>query len=177
MKKPSTKTRMLGHPLVVTPALTFFLWSGYQWLMQPEAWPMAAAALCFLAPVMNAHEKRHAYMTWRRAWEGLGDQAPQRRPILRPLTGMMVIVAAALYLVATLDRVDTQNGLALMALVGIAASIGFVLRVLFRRRARTRAAKAARVTVCVRKPLVRVPTLQQAYAALPDHCRAVMGGC
>ncbi|EQB16945.1 hypothetical protein [Sphingobium lactosutens] len=178
MKTPSLKTRMLGHPLVVWPSIGFFLWTGYMLLTGPDTWPLAAIALFFGAPVMRAYERREEWLAWRKAWNAMsGQQPPRRRRFVKPLTGLMVVAAAALYLVATLDRTDSQTVLAISLLWMVGVVAFFAGRGLWRRLRRTRRATAGElVKVCVRKPLLRVPSLQQAYAALPDHCRAVMGG-
>lgn len=177
MRTPSAKTRMLGHPLVVYPTIGFFLGSGYMWLVQPDTWPMAVAAFILGGPVMRAYEHREAWLVKRRAWNAMAGHAPPRRGrFVKPLTGFMALVAVGLYAVATLDHTDTQTAIGLSA-VGIVAAIAFfLLRGLYRRIEHRRAIRDDLVTVCVRKPRLRVPTVRQAYAALPDHCRLIMGG-
>lgn len=177
MRTPSTKTRMLGHPLVVYPTIAFFLWSGYMWLVQPDTWPMAATAFILGGPVMRAYEQREAWLAKRRAWSAMAGHAPQRRrSLVRPLTGFMALVAVGLYTVATLDHADTQTAIGLSAVAIVATIAFFILRGLYRRIIRRRAMRDDLVRVCVGKPRLRVPTVQQAYAALPDHCRLIMGG-
>ncbi|RJG55393.1 hypothetical protein D0Z70_08260 [Sphingobium terrigena] len=177
MKQPSLKTRIIGSPPVVLPTVGFFLWSGYMLLTQgDEMWPMAITATLLVTWVMRAHEQRDAYLTWKRAWNAMAGQTPQQRKIAKPITGIVGIIMVSLYLVATLDRTDTQTALGLSVVGIIGACAIFAGRSLWRRLRRRRAAKAAFVTVCIRSPLLPVPTLQQAYAALPAHCWVVLGG-
>lgn len=176
MRMLSTRTRMLGHPLIVYPTIGFFLWSGYMWLTEPDTWPMAVAAFILGGPVMRAYEQREAWLAKRRAWAAMASHVRRRSTFVKPLTAVMALVALALYLVATIDRLETQTALGLST-VGVAgAIIFFTIRGFYRRIRRRRAMRDDLVRVCVRKPRLRVPTVQQAYAALPDHCRLIMGG-
>ncbi|MGB3927803.1 MAG: hypothetical protein WBL20_02460 [Sphingobium sp.] len=166
----------MGHPLVVWPTIGFFLWSGYMLLVQPDTWIMAAAAFMIGAPVMRAYEQCEAYRIWRGTWNAMAGQTRKRRNVLRPLTGAVALAAIGLYLVATLDRTDTQNAIGVMLVWLIGVGVFFAGRSLWRKKRAAKQAKDDPVTVCVRTPLLPVPTLQQAYAALPAHCWVVLGG-
>ncbi|MEQ6335670.1 hypothetical protein [Sphingobium sp. MK2] len=162
--------------MIVYPTIGFFLWSGYMWLTEPDTWPMAVAAFILGGPVMRAYEQREAWLAKRRAWAAMASHVRRRSTFVKPLTAVMALVALALYLVATIDRLETQTALGLST-VGVAgAIIFFTIRGFYRRIRRRRAMRDDLVRVCVRKPRLRVPTVQQAYAALPDHCRLIMGG-
>jgi uncharacterized membrane protein YeaQ/YmgE (transglycosylase-associated protein family) len=176
MREPTLRTRVLGHPVVVLPAFGFFLFSGYTALREPGTWPMAIAATAILAPIMQAHEQRDVYGSWKRAWDGMAGHSPSpRRRIIGPLTGIVALVVVALYMVATLDRMETQGALALMVVAAIGSTILIVARKIWRRRKQVRAIRMPIVGLCIRGPLLPVPTLQQAYRALPAHCWDVLG--
>ena len=84
-----------------------------------------------------------------------------------------MLVLLGLYLAAHAG--NPADALALVWLIITGIIVGAVA--LWRRRAR-RAPKAtaeAAVGVCISQPLMPVPTLRDAYQALPDHAKRVLG--
>ena len=183
MKLPP-KTRLLGHPLIVIPMVGVTLWSIIAWAQGGNGW-LALLAIVSLTGVAKAHERRSAYLAYRREWESLAPPASSR-PARRSKTFLVVLAVllvggAAFYLGLTIDQPGHALALAgivigtaiTVVLLGLFAVVRAILRSLARRRAR-QAVRIAPVEVCVARPLLAVPSLPDAYRALPSYCWRIL---
>ncbi|MFA5989929.1 MAG: hypothetical protein WC803_10035 [Sphingomonas sp.] len=169
MKPPSPTTYVLASPPVFFGSWALSCWLLYQWSRDGGIWPLIVAMGLFLLAVMKADERVKAYKAWQREWEGL-DGASYRSSRKGAVAATVVVVAVpTIYALAQLPP-QTQNVATLLLVLAVAGF--FLLRALRRGvgpRPRTR--KAEIVTVVVTAPLFPVPSMADAYRALPDHCR------
>lgn len=172
MKKPSTQSMMMGHPVVALPVAVATLATLYAWSQNSEAWWLAIVMLVFMGRVMKANEARRAYRQWKREWDAMDPKPASRmRPVhVAGMLGcaLMVVVGAAS------DQVGP--GAAVGGLI-LGAFLWVIARSLLRgwspsrrRRART----ATPVRLAITRPVLPVPSLADCYAALPAHSRAVL---
>ena len=167
MTPPGLKTQLLANPAVILGSWGTGAWLVYQWTQDQVAWPFVVMIGVFVSSVMKAEERVRAYRQWKREWDSLGNTTPRRRA--HPLIGL----ALGLLLTAFIAAPATMRP-AMLAGAFVAALVFLILFLCLRMvRAirRRRSAKAEIVAICVGAPVMRVPTLQQAFAALPDHCK------
>lgn len=169
MKQPSPATYMLASPPAVIGAWGLLGWLIYLWTQHGDVWPLVAIAACLVPTVMKADASVQAYKRWKREWDGLDGTPPRRAMPNRHVVGVSIAVVVILMLMGL--PAPVQHAAALIGTLG-----GFlILIVLGLRRAATAfhrrsTAKPQIVTICVRQPVFAVPTLRDAYHALPDHC-------
>lgn len=169
MKQPSPATYMLASPPAVIGAWGTLGWLIYQWTQNGDVWPLVVIAACLVPTVMKADASVQAYTRWKREWDGLDSVAPRRTVPNRHVIGVAVTIGAILLLTGLPTPV--QHAAALIGtgagLIALGASVLRRARAALHRRSD---AKAPVVTICVRQPVFAVPTLRDAYHALPDHC-------
>lgn len=82
MKKPSTQSMMMGHPVVALPVAVATLATLYAWSQNSEVWWLAIVMLAFMGRVMKANEARRDYLQWKREWDALDpNPAPRMRAV------------------------------------------------------------------------------------------------
>ena len=177
MNPPPLKARVLGHPIVFLPIFTATLGAVYAVILDRNALPILLLIAWLMNISLKANQQVAAYKSWKRAWDSMPPSAPpprQRRP--RPGLALVLVALIAGYLALTLDQPGHALGLGWMIAVGIVVSIALAVRALARRRKRSKAKAAATVSICVSKPFLPVPSLHDAYGALPPYCQRLMGG-
>lgn len=165
---------VLGHPVV---ALSLTVAGGYGLYL---AWAQSNALLAIgtsllLGKLVQANEQASRYRAWAKAWQAMDPDASPPRPMTRAhLLGLLVGVGLPLLWVVKRDAFAPAAACVGMLLGGILLVVA--LRAIIRKAGRRthRPAKVATVTVVARRVLP-VPSLADAYRALPAHCRAVMG--
>lgn len=169
MKPPGPAAYMLASPPIVLGAWGLLGWLIYQLTQNGDVWPLVAIAACLIPPVMKADASVQAYKRWKREWDGLDGAPPRRIAPNRHVAGVTIAIVAILMLIGLPASVQhaaaltgTLSGLIILSVLGLrrAATV-------FHHRSN---AKAQVVTICVRQPIFPVPTLRDAYHALPDHC-------
>lgn len=184
MKRPRGLRGLAGTPIVTLAVLAAGGWCLYQWFLNQDAMAVGLVGLFAICWTMAANSDVAQYTAWKRAWDSMAPGGSPDGAMDHPAAkiGILVLVATGLgvYLDANRDQADHE--LALDWLVGS----GFVLLVValavlrFRSTARPfwarrrRAGRSDAVSICVRRPLMRVPDLTGAYEALPPHCWTVM---
>ena len=178
MNKPSAFTMFYGHILTVTAlgALTFYL--GWQWVTVDAdvGWLCIPA---FLATISSrtAYHKARNYQLWKREWDGMGGSAPGVRlssTASRRIVGGLAWLAMACVTIAVSDDPSAATGVGLFWLASIGALVIAIIRWLLRAATggAQRGGKHLAVRVCL--PVARQSaTLEQAYQAMPDHCRGL----
>lgn len=177
MKRPSVGVMLVGHPLVAAPAvlaggvLLYAAWRAGSSALVPGV--LAFAAIC---AVGTANTRATRYRTWQRAWNGVGgDPSPRLSDhrAVRAAAAVLVVLTLGLYLAT---RTDINARLALGWLVMGSALVVIVLAVRALRRTRRprRTSPLGPVVAICAKPLLPSPSLERAYAALPDHCLRVL---
>ncbi|MDF7776037.1 hypothetical protein P1X14_12330 [Sphingomonas sp. AOB5] len=178
MREPTATTKLLGHPLVAG-ALTLGCFGMLAGCWQSDTNLLLPGLLAFaiMTKTGTAVKARSSYLAWKRAWDGMADR-PVRRPQadLRKALGIVGMVALTAYGVANPDSVSTRLGIVLVAFALLLIALRALGNKLRQPQASTkRATKTDVVTLCAARPLMPVPTLNDAYRALPDHCWQVMG--
>ncbi len=180
MNKPSAFTMFYGHILTVTAlgALTFYL--GWQWITVDAdvGWLCIPA---FLATISSrtAYNKARSYELWKREWDSMnggGAAGVQLTPTQRRIVGTIAWLAMAWVSIAVVDDPSAQIGVGLFWLASIGVAIITIIRWLLRAATggAQRGGKNVAVRVCL--PVARQSApLQQAYAAVPEHCRSLLG--
>lgn len=172
MREPAIQTRILASPPVFYGSWGLAVWLLYQWSLDDGIWPLIIGFGLFLAKVMKAEEEWRSYVRWRAEWDSMsGVVHPRRWPQrLRFALGIIYI----LFLTAIGQREGAQAVIGvLMITLGPVALIALLVKLWRRYRGRRRD-RMEPVRVCIRGPVLPVPTLRDAYLGLPDHCRQVL---
>jgi hypothetical protein len=179
MKQPPLKTRFLGHPVVTTGASLVGAWLCWTLFQSgPEGVLLGFVVVAVVGHIIAANGEVTKYRAWKRAWDGMADGGgTARRRLVNPKRAAQLIVGATVlgYGVANLRDPEVQTG---MAFIGAALTVWVMARLLrlgspFRRAGRS--AGGPVVTVAVTAPMIPVPTMPQAFAALPEHLWCLFG--
>lgn len=174
-RRPSTKTLIMGHPLVATPmtlACGVMTFAGI--------WRSDLAAVLVSLPiglaVLRASEQAANYRAWAREWEAMEPGGPRRRNGPFRWLALIAIVLGTLVLVGSDGATQRQAAMWVgLPLGGLATFvlIWTVLRwIIHHRRGRI----GPPVVQIVARPVAAVPSLADAYRALPAHCHALLKG-
>ncbi|MBP2275771.1 MULTISPECIES: hypothetical protein [Sphingomonas] len=176
MKKPAIKTMVMGHPAVAVPLR---LIGGITLLAGFHAGNVLIVifAVAILGTIQKASAEASAYRAWEREWNGLAPATPRQR---RRVWGRAIILAlgAALFGVMLSGGASVSDAAICMGL--LAGGIGIIAMALrlatccFKRR-RPRRTRSFVVAV-VARPGMAVPSLADAYRALPPYCHALLRG-
>lgn len=174
MKPPSFKDSVLGHPLVALPIMAAGGLALYGCYLDHSLWPVGLIALYAMNVTLTANAARMKFLAWKSAWDAMGDApASAGHGLGGKLFAVMVLGSMMAYMAAHSDVANYRLGLVLMVAVGL---IGGIILLFKRRReqqASSPAGPAAPVSICVNTPILPVPSLAQAFSALPEHCLAL----
>lgn len=175
MREPPFRVRVLGHPVVMIPVMGVGAFILYQWTQHAEIALLGFAAIAAMALVAKASESRMAFVRWRRAWDSMADVEPASQGPMRAKLAIGFIVPAG-FLALSSGALDGLTGPAVtLAVLGAALVAGTMLVRRWRsssRRARP-ASRSDVVSVCARS-VIAVPSMTDAYSALPAHCWHVL---
>lgn len=169
MKPPEWKDAVLGHPAAGLPIVGLSCFILYLWSNDMALWPAGIGAIISLRAVALASAKRYKYRAWKRAWDSYAD-TPQRRAMPnKHIIGVTLCIVVIGLLMG--QPAQVQHAVALLGITaGVAILILLGLRRLAQASGRRRTSRTQTVTICVRRPVFPVPTLEDAFRALPDHC-------
>lgn len=175
MRRPPTKTLILGHPIIALP-MTLSCVITVIAAIHAGSPAGALVVLPIWGMVHAASERATAYYNWKREWDALGPEKVPRPSIWRQLLVLMLVGALAVAIL-TSDRTTqfatlSVGGLLLCATVILAVLTRMVRAIARRRRFR---AGAFAVKVVARRG-GKAPTLAAAYGALPPYCQALLRG-
>lgn len=177
MKAPPLRVRIVGHPLVTVP-----IWVGGVAMLY-GCWCAGGDGLVGGIPTAalliwsgKANQWANSYRAWRRAWNGMAE-APARGPAgwgrTLPVFGLIGLVAY--YLASHVDQPGYRFALGWMVAVAGLAAVAGAGRTMWRRAGRGAGRRRNQpVQICPRLSLP-VPSLDQAYGALPPHCQVLLG--
>lgn len=175
MREPPHRVQILGHPAVVAPVMGAGLFILYQWTQHPKIAVLGIAAIAAMALVGKAAERRMEFVRWRQAWDSMADTEPAPRGPKLAKLAVAVIVPAA-FLAAQSGALNGLAGpagsLALLGMLGLAGTM-LVRRWRGSRRRAHPASRSDVVTACAH-PVIAVPSMTDAYSALPAHCWHVL---
>jgi len=147
----------------------------YQWTQHPEIAVLGFAAIAAMALVAKASERRMEFVRWRRAWDSMADGAPvSQGPMLAKLAVGIIVPAGLLA-----HESGALNGLTGPAITLAVLAVTLVAGTMLVRRwlSSSRRARLASpsdvVSVCARS-VIAVPSMTDAYSALPAHCWHVL---
>lgn len=185
MTRPSFRTWLLGHPLTVLAAGGATLWSVMVWAQGGNGM-LALLAVIGCGGIARASQHRSAYLAYRREWDSLAPTVPPRRAgrgtvVLAVLLAVLALGGGAYYFSPATDQPGhvmalvgiAGAGVVAAVISGIVAVMRAIIRALARRRAR-HAPRTAAVAVCIARPLLPVPSLTDAYRALPAYCWRIL---
>lgn len=174
MRVPPLRIRILGHPIVMIPVMGMGLFTVYQWTQHPELWVLGIAAIAAMALVGKASERRMEFVRWRQAWDSMADTEPAARgPMLAKLAIALIVPAG--FMAHASGALDGLAGpLASLGLLGLAVLAGTMIVRRWRSRRPARAASRSDVVSVCARPVIAVPSMTDAYSALPAHCWHVL---
>jgi hypothetical protein len=175
MREPPLRVRVLGHPVVMIPVMGMGAFILYQWTQHPEIALLGFAAIAAMALVAKASERRMEFVRWRRAWGSMADGKPASQgPMLAKLAiGVIVPTGFIAHASGALDGLTgPATTLAILAVV-LAAGTMLVRRWHFASRRARPASRSDVVSVCAHS-VIAVPSMTDAYSALPAHCWHVL---
>lgn len=177
MRQPPHRVLLLGHPVVAMPVLGLCAFLLYGWSQHPEAWPVGGAALLFGGWTMRACETANQYRAWRKAWDSMAE--PIARRALSNHLGKLVIAALVVggFTLADMGAIPGGTGSALMGIAIVAAPLATLAMLMKRWRsskARRTTAQVEPVRIAITRPAFPMPSLEDAYASLPEHSQRVM---
>jgi len=175
MNPPQLPMRVVGHPLG---ALVTLIVGGLGIASAHQSGisgaPLIIAGIVLLCMIGEASQQRLRYRAWKREWEGV-----EPKPV--SWNGAAFAILTVLVMIGAYKTGHPgEAGRAILIRIGIGYAMAFgplilwvAMRPLWRRR-RMRPAKAVSVSV-VATNIMAVPSLKQAYRALPTYCQQVMG--
>lgn len=175
-KKPPTQKMVMGHPLIATPMT---LVAGVTLLAGFHAGNalIVLFAIAIVGAIRTASDQAGAYRQWKAEWDAMAGQAPARKG--KPVWGRIAVLALGLALFAVMRIGGASTSDAAICIGLLAGCIGMIAVILrlaircFKGRRPIRATKSGTVKI-VAKTILPVPTLDAAYAALPDYCRQIL---
>lgn len=173
MKPPSFKHSVLGHPVVGLPIMAAGSLMLYRCYLEPGIWPLAVPALIMMNAVATASGVRMKYLAWRSAWEAMGGGASSGNLVAGRAFVIILLGSMTAYMAAHSEVASYRTGLALMVMTGLGGGLLLLAKRLRQKRTFSPSGAALPVSICVNAPIVPVPPLAQAFAALPEHCLAL----
>lgn len=175
MREPPFRIRVLGHPVVMIPVMGMGAVVLDQWTQHPEIALLGFAAIAAMALVAKASESRMAFVRWRRAWDSMADGAPaSQRPMLAKLAiGVIVPAGFMAHASGALDALAGPASTLAVLAVALVAGTMLVRRWCLPSHHARPASRSDVVSVCARS-VIAVPSMTDAYSALPAHCWHVL---
>jgi hypothetical protein len=175
MTPPSPMTRLIGHPVVAgalllagMPFVAFSLLHGSQGVVP------AVIVGALLNRVMKAQERERDYRAWKSAWDAMSGSTTASAHSRKLAVRTAIVMLAALFCATHLGDGQVQLGIAFVALALMLWATATLMRRFGLGAWRSRRAQTEAVTISLRGPLLPVPSLPQAYAALPDYCQQLI---
>jgi hypothetical protein len=176
MKQPAIQTMFLGHPVVAVP------------LMLTGCATLAAAlygsnlfigiiGVAVLGTAQKAYAQARAYKAWAKEWDGMALASP--RAVKRGWRSWVVAGMALGWFGLLCARGESvpEAAVATLLTAGLVAMLVTVGRGALRLMRRFRRPSEQPVVVAVvARPAMPVPSLTDAYRALPPYCRVLLGG-
>lgn len=175
MKRPSTSTLIVGHPLIAVPCIGVVALFGCAALFGHADGMVGVLALFMAAWLQTEWRTAARYRAWVREWNALNANYRPPRPIratLIILGKLLIAVPMVLgcgWLLINFDDPSTPAKLITWLLVGGIPTLWLAALLLSRRKRRPRSQRWI-VTQALSRPLP-APSAAEAYASLPDYCR------
>lgn len=178
MNRPNPFTMFWGNGLVFVGLCLATCWFTYLSFQDSSAILLAIIALAVTGISKKANARVRAYAAWQREWEAMGGQPSGLNRRAKTILGAFIAWLLMAWLALSVSDDPAANFGATLFWWGSAALPVIALLRALRRAAPRRSARARTkdsvVLVCIRAP-ARGDGLRQAYAALPEHCRRLLG--
>jgi hypothetical protein len=175
MKRPQISTLLFGHPLVATPLLLADGAFGAFYAMNDGLDVVVIASLAIGLWLADCCRQAARY----RAWDALDPDHPPRKTLgqiarraIEVVVGLPLLCGAGWLLLNFRDPQSAAHSVAPLAIL-VVISVVLAKWMWGRRRHLPKAPKLALVTQAIARPL-SAPSVAQAYAVLPDYCRALL---
>lgn len=175
MKRPSTSTLIIGHPVVAAPCIGSTALFGCAALFGHADGIVGVLALFMAAWLQTEWRRAARYRAWMREWNALdANYRPPRsiRATLIILGKLLITVPIVLGCGWLLINFDDPSTPAKLITFGLMAGISVLWLAAFiaSRRKRRPRSQTWSVTQAISRPLP-APSAAEAYALLPDYCR------
>jgi len=174
MKRPPFKTRIIGHPGIAGPVTLASGIATVAGLYNGSAVPLFIAAPVAMA-VLKANEQVVAWRRWSAEWEAMAPNPSRKRTRMRDVLVLVAIIAA----VITTMQMDSDTRQMAATIIGLLVGVGAILFVLHKTvrwiSARRRHRAGPFTVTVIGRPVMPVPSLHDAYRALPPYCQALLG--
>lgn len=173
MKPPSALDYLIGNNVVAIGLAALTLFAAIRYLAIGDTGWLFLGGMACLVFAGPAHGRVSKYGHWKRQWDAMNDTPPRPGSGARFIGGLLAWGVMAFW---ARSAADDPGATVPITLFWIATALmgGVLAMRLIRPLFRPRPSKAISVQVCVAKP-ISAPTLQGAYDALPDYCRAILG--
>ncbi len=178
MNRPSFFTYAIGNGLSFIAVSIGLLIFGIQFFTTGQGGVIALVFLVAGSASYKAHERIRAYNDWQREWAAMNGQTPRQFSwpgggTLRTTLGIIIWVVFGFMALGASGTPGLEIPLAMFWL-GTALGVGAAIWRLIRRGKPPPRKGAEIVSHCLNRPGQSV-SLNQAYDALPDYCRRIMG--
>lgn len=173
MNRPSSRTLFLAHPVVAVPVCLASLAGLYACCQGgSEGFWAGLAFLLMMGAVGNARSEVTKYRQWERDWAAMAGEALPPPRFKGCLGAALIGFLALLGLGAAVAHPDAFSNLVVTAvgLLAVLIAVGAWLRM---RRHRSRSQRNVPVQLAA-KATTPTPTLDAAYADLPEHLQQLM---
>ena len=179
MNKPPAKVMLLGHPIVAVP-MTLAGGGGLFAGIYGGSLFVALLGGAVTLTTLRASEQAAKYRAWRVEWDAMGGDRPSRASGGR-IFGAVLMAAIILVVVARPGLLAYGAGYALGWLrahpVALMVPV-LILAILLARSVRffPRRQRRTAVVKVIAAPVLKSPSLEDAYRALPSYCLALLRG-
>lgn len=180
MNRPGLGTLLLGSRLTAPPIILGSAYVTYRWWESGGYGLLGFVAIALFLASLRAMGQVAAYRRWRADWRAMSPPGAGRNWRLNP-SAIASILVAILVGLGTIwatgpDAPEQLRGnfepMAVgLALFGIALVGG---RALWRRWLRRRDGALPTVTLAIRGPVLRAPSLGACYRRLPPYCQPLL---
>jgi hypothetical protein len=180
MNRPGLRTLLLGSRLTAPPIMLGSAYVTYRWWESGGYGLLGFVAIALFLASLKAMGQVAAYRRWRADWRAMSPQGAGRSWRLNPATIASILVSILVGLgmiwVTGSDAPAPLRGnfepMAVgLALFGIALVVGRAVWTRWRRR---RDGALSTVTLAIRGPVLRAPSLGACYRRLPPYCQQLI---
>lgn len=178
MNRPSFFTYAIGNALSFLAMSIGLVVFGIQFFTTGQGGVIALVFLIAGSASYKANERIRAYNDWQREWAAMNGETPRQFSLpglgkLRTVVGVIIWIVFAFMALGASGTPGLEIPLA-MFWTGTALGVGVAIWRLFKRGKPAPRRGAEFVSHCLNRP-GQSASLNQAYNALPDYCRRIMG--
>lgn len=189
MKNPSFRTWLLGSPFTAPFVIGGAGWYSWQWWQAGGPDNTGIITLALMGFSAKAAYEVAAYRRWRADWRRMSPNQSEKRycTVLAPWLAIVGIIAVgAMTLWASTPDAPTQVRSSAAPLAVVAAMLGIALiilrllaramRYLWTRWRGQRQGRMQAVTLVIKRPILRAPSIPTCYRRLPPYAKMLLQG-